>query len=81
MKTKYTVALSVLTGAALGAAAIQGLHAQAKPSAYAVAEVDISNQEAFAKESLLISGRPRTAPVLPLYDRSIRHPRNRSVAV
>src|SRR5260370_42655092 len=38
-KTSYTVALSVLAGAALGAAAIQGLHAQAKPPAYAVAEV------------------------------------------
>jgi uncharacterized protein (DUF1330 family) len=50
MKTRYTVALSVLAGAALGAAAIQGLHAQAKPPAYAVAEVD--NQEAFAKEFL-----------------------------
>jgi len=52
MKTRYTVALSVLAGAALGAAAMQGLHAQAKPPAYAVAEVDISNQEAFVKEFL-----------------------------
>lgn len=31
MKTQYTVALSMIAGAALGAAAIQGLHAQAKP--------------------------------------------------
>jgi len=30
MKTHYTVALSMIAGAALGAAAIQGLHAQAK---------------------------------------------------
>ena len=50
MKTRYTVALSVLAGAVLGAGAIQILHAQAKPPAYVVAEVDISNQEAFIKE-------------------------------
>ena len=30
MKTRYTVALSMIAGAALGATAIQGLHAQAK---------------------------------------------------
>jgi hypothetical protein len=34
------VALSVLTGAVLGAAAIQGLHGQSKPPAYVVAEID-----------------------------------------
>jgi uncharacterized protein (DUF1330 family) len=38
MKTRYTVALSVLSGIALGAAAAQGLHAQAKPKAYTVSE-------------------------------------------
>jgi hypothetical protein len=38
MKTRYTVALSVVAGAALGAAAVQGLHAQAKPKAYTVSE-------------------------------------------
>jgi hypothetical protein len=40
MQTRYTVALKVLTGAALGAAAIQGLHGQSKPLAYVVAEID-----------------------------------------
>ena len=34
MKTRYTVVLSMIAGAALGAVAIQGLHAQAKPKAY-----------------------------------------------
>jgi hypothetical protein len=33
MKTAYTMAMSVFAGVALGAAAIQGLHAQAKPKA------------------------------------------------
>ncbi len=30
MKTRYTVALTLLAGIAIGAAAVQGLHAQAK---------------------------------------------------
>ena len=50
MKTRYTVALSVLAGAVLGAGVIQGLHAQAKPPAFVVAEIDISNREAFVKD-------------------------------
>jgi len=41
MKTRYTVALSMIAGAALGAAAIQGLHAQAKPRAYLVTESEV----------------------------------------
>jgi uncharacterized protein (DUF1330 family) len=50
MKTHYTVALSMLAGAALGGAAIQGLHAQAKPPVYLVTEVDVTNPEAYGKE-------------------------------
>jgi uncharacterized protein (DUF1330 family) len=38
MKTHYTVALSTLASIAIGAAAMQGLHAQAKPKAYTVVE-------------------------------------------
>jgi hypothetical protein len=41
MKTSYVVAISLIAGAALGAAAIQGLHAQAKPKAYLVTESEI----------------------------------------
>ena len=40
MKTAYTVAMSVFAGVALGGAAIQGLHAQAKPKAYVVSELE-----------------------------------------
>jgi uncharacterized protein (DUF1330 family) len=50
MKTRYTVALSMIAGAALGGAAIQGLHAQAKPPVYYVAEIDVTNPDAYAKE-------------------------------
>jgi len=50
MKTRYTVALSILAGVAVGAAAVQALHAQAKPPAYVVAEIDIANVEPFDRE-------------------------------
>ena len=50
MKTRYTIGLSMLAGAALGAAAMHGLHAQAKPPIYYVAEIDVTNSEAYAKE-------------------------------
>jgi uncharacterized protein (DUF1330 family) len=41
MKTRYAVTLSTLVGIAIGAVAIQGLHAQAKPKAYIVTESEI----------------------------------------
>lgn len=50
MKTHFAVALSMFAGAALGAAAIQGLHAQAKPPAYVIVEVDVADQNAYVKE-------------------------------
>ena len=47
MKTYYTVGLSMVAGAALGAAAIQGLHAQAKPKAYQVTELEVIDNAAW----------------------------------
>ena len=40
MSTKYKTTLAVLVGVALGAATMQGLHAQAKPKAYTVSELE-----------------------------------------
>ena len=48
MKTRFTVILSMLAGAALGGGAIQALHAQATPSVFA--EIDVSNPDGYAKE-------------------------------
>src|SRR5262245_58183418 len=48
MKTRFTVALSLLAGAALGAAAVQGLHAQTKPKAYIVTETEVLDAAALA---------------------------------
>jgi uncharacterized protein (DUF1330 family) len=50
MKTYYTVALSMVAGAALGAAAIQVLHAQAKPPVYAVSEINVTDPDGYGKE-------------------------------
>ena len=50
MKIKYTVALSMLAGVAIGGLAVQGLHAQATPPVYVVAEIDVSNVDAYVKE-------------------------------
>ncbi len=36
MKTQYKTAMTLVAGVAIGAAAVQGLHAQAKPPAYVV---------------------------------------------
>jgi len=38
------------SGVAAGAAAVQALHAQAKPPAYVVAEIDVTNLEPYDKE-------------------------------
>src|SRR3989442_1726766 len=50
MKTRYAVALAVVVGFGLGAVAVQGLHAQATPPVYYIAEIDVTNLEAYTKE-------------------------------
>jgi uncharacterized protein (DUF1330 family) len=49
MKTQYAVTLAMVAGIGLGAAAVQGLHAQSK-QVYLVTEIDVSNAEAYVKE-------------------------------
>jgi uncharacterized protein (DUF1330 family) len=50
MRTRYAVAVAILAGAALGAAAVQGLHAQAKAPGYFIAEVDVTDAKAFSED-------------------------------
>jgi uncharacterized protein (DUF1330 family) len=50
MKTRYTAALSILAGLAVGVAADQALHAQAKPPGYVVAEIEVTNPAPYEKE-------------------------------
>lgn len=44
------VLVAALAGVVVGAAGVQLLHAQVKPPAYVVGEIDIANPEAFEKE-------------------------------
>jgi uncharacterized protein (DUF1330 family) len=50
MKTHYTIALAMFAGAAIGATAVNGLHAQAKAPLYLVTELDVTNPDAYGKE-------------------------------
>jgi uncharacterized protein (DUF1330 family) len=50
MKTRYTVALSMLVGIGLGAVAVQGIHAQARPPVYYIAEIEVTNLDGYLKE-------------------------------
>ncbi len=54
MKTRYAVALAMLAGFGLGAVAVQGLRAQAKPPLYYVTEIDVIDPVGFAKDYLPI---------------------------
>jgi uncharacterized protein (DUF1330 family) len=50
MNPKSKIMLAIVVGAALGAAAVQGLHAQAKPKAYTISELetlDAAAQDAY----------------------------------
>jgi len=50
MKSRFSLTLSMLAGAILGGAAIEALHAQAKPPVYMIAINEVSDQERYAKE-------------------------------
>jgi uncharacterized protein (DUF1330 family) len=50
MKQYLGLALGLLAGSMIGAAAVTGLHAQAKPPVYLITEIDVTNPEAYAKE-------------------------------
>jgi uncharacterized protein (DUF1330 family) len=50
MKTYLTVSFAMLTGMAVGGFAVQGLHAQAKPPVYYIAEIDTANLDAYMKD-------------------------------
>ncbi len=53
MKTNYKVAIALVAGAAIGGAAIQGLHAQAKPPAYIVVPILKINDAAAYKAGVI----------------------------
>jgi hypothetical protein len=50
MNRLLTPGLAMLAGVAIGGFAVQGLHAQVKPSIYTVTEIDVQNVDAYVKE-------------------------------
>ena len=50
MKTRFVALVSVMAGVALVAAAVQALHAQAKPPAFVVGEIDVKDAAMLDKE-------------------------------
>jgi uncharacterized protein (DUF1330 family) len=50
MKARTSIAFAVIAGFGLGAISIHALHAQGKPPVYTIAEIDVSNNDAYMKE-------------------------------
>jgi len=50
MKSKYTLALGLAAGVAIGAVAVNVLHAQQGKPVYTVAEIQIKDNDAYMKE-------------------------------
>jgi uncharacterized protein (DUF1330 family) len=48
-KKSFAVVFAVAAGFAFGAAVVQGVHAQAKPPAYTIAEIEITDPATFKK--------------------------------
>ena len=52
MKFNYKIAAAVITSFIMGVGAASVLHAQAKPLAYVVAEIDVKDQDGYTKDFL-----------------------------
>jgi uncharacterized protein (DUF1330 family) len=50
VRAHIKMGLAMLFGFGLGAGAVGGLHAQAKPPAYVISEIEVTNADAYAKE-------------------------------
>jgi uncharacterized protein (DUF1330 family) len=50
MNAKYAIALAMSVGIVVGAAAVQVLHAQAKPPGYVVVEAAVTDKDGYVKE-------------------------------
>lgn len=57
MKSNYKLAIAMLAGSVIGAAAVQALHAQTKPPAYVISEIDVTNADAYAKEYVPLANK------------------------
>jgi uncharacterized protein (DUF1330 family) len=61
MNRHITLGLAMIASAAFGAAAMQGLHAQAKPKAYSVTEIEVLDTAAMSAYGPLITAAVKAA--------------------
>ena len=61
MNTKLQIMLAITAGLVIGAAGLQGLHAQAKPKAYIVTENEVINAEAQKAYTPLVQAAQKAA--------------------
>ena len=52
MKADHKIVFALIAGAVIGGSLVQALHAEAKPPAYVVGEVDVTNHDAFLKDDV-----------------------------
>ena len=57
MNTSIKLGLAMLAGFGLGAIAVDQLHAQARPSAYVISEIDVTNADAYANEYVPLANK------------------------
>jgi uncharacterized protein (DUF1330 family) len=57
MKAIYSASSILLAGFGLGAISMQALHAQSKPPAYVIDQIDVSNLDAYVKEFGPLAGK------------------------
>jgi uncharacterized protein (DUF1330 family) len=57
MTAYIKMGMAVLLGLGLGAGAVEGLHAQAKPPAYVISEIEFTNADAYAKEYVPVANK------------------------
>ena len=65
MKTHYAVPFAMLAGFGLGAVAVQGLHAQAKPPIYYISEIDVKGA------NVEIKGRTRNEQAITAFAKAL----------
>jgi uncharacterized protein (DUF1330 family) len=60
MKAKYKIALAMAGSFALGAIAVQTLHAAATPPAYVIGEITVKDEDGYKNDFLPVARKPIT---------------------
>ena len=60
MKAKYKIALAMAGSSALGAIAVQTLHAAATPPAYVIGEITVKDEDGYKNDFLPVARKPIT---------------------